>query len=136
MNTKPFSPGFRISKTDSFVLIAGSIGAGMAAQIEWWMGMIIAFVVGHFFLFCNVFRVARPLEMAWATLFTTSAGSTIVMAQPGWPITFAATLAATVVVIVMQMRNPAYHGVAWQTINPGLPQWWAAQGGATTEEKP
>ena len=136
MTTKPFSPGFRISKTDTFVLIAGSIGAGLAARIEWWMGLIVAFVVGHFFLFCNVFRVARPLELAWAALFTSLAGSTIVIGQPGWPVTFAATLAATVVVIVMQMRSPAYHGVTWQSINPGLPQWWAAQGGGTTEEKP
>lgn len=136
MATKPFSPGFRISKTDMFVVIAGSVGASLAAQIEWWMGLIIAFVVGHFFLFCNVFRVARPLELAWATLFTMLAGSTIAMGHPGWPVTFAATLAATVAVIVMQMRNPAYHGVAWQSINPNLPQWWAAQGGSAAEEKP
>ena len=95
------------------------------------MGLIIGFVVGHFFLFCNVFRVARPLEFAWASLFTALAGSTIVVEQPGWPVTLAISLAATLVVIVVQMHKPSYHGIAWQRINPELRAWWEAQGGGS-----
>lgn len=99
------------------------------------MGLIIGFVVGHFFLFCNVFRVARPLELAWAALFTALAGSTIVVEQPEWPVTLATSLVATLLVIVVQMRKPSYHGIAWQWINPELPEWWEAQGGGAGGEK-
>lgn len=121
-----FSPGFRISATDAAVLIAGAAGSVLAAQVEWWMGIVIGFVVGHFFLFCNVFRVARPLELLWAALFVVLAGSTITLGLPGWPVALTMSLVATLLVIVVQMRKPSYHGVLWQRINPGLPQWWEA----------
>jgi len=29
-----------------------------------------------------------------------------------------------VVVVVVQMRKPSYHGLGWQWINPELPNWW------------
>lgn len=135
MTVPPFRPGFRISAVDAAVLVAGSAGAAVAAQAEWWMGAVVAFVVGHFFLFCNVFRVARPLELAWAALFLAMAGSTITTGMPGWPATLAASLAATVVVIVVQVRRPSYHGIAWQRINPALPEWWAIQHGEERDER-
>ncbi len=94
------------------------------------MGLVIGFAVGHFFLFCNVFRVARPLELSWAVLFVALAGSTISLEKPGWQVTIATSLVATLLVIVVQMRMPSYHGVAWQRINPELPQWWQRQGGS------
>ena len=128
MTPPPFKPGFRISAMDIAVLIAGSVGSVLAAQAEWWLGLIIAFAVGHFFLFCNVFRVARPLELSWAALFVALAGGTITREIPGWPVTIVSMLVATVLVVVVQMRKPSYHGVAWQRINPELPQWWETHG--------
>jgi hypothetical protein len=92
------------------------------------MGLIVGFAVGHFFLFCNVFRVARPLELAWSTLFVALAGSTIITKQPGWPLTIGATFVATLLVIAEQLRKPSYHGIAWQRLNPRLLEWWKAQG--------
>ena len=94
------------------------------------MGLIVGFAVGHFFLFCNVFRVARSLELAWSTLFVLLAGSTIVTERPGWPITLSISLVATLLVIVAQVRKPAYHGIAWQRFNPKLIEWWDAQDNA------
>ena len=44
-----FSPGFRLSKFDVVVLVLGTIAAGIAAAIEWWVGYVIALVIGHFF---------------------------------------------------------------------------------------
>lgn len=135
MAAPPFAPGFRISATDAAVLVAGAAGSALAAQAEWWMGLVIGFVVGHFFLFCNVFRVARPLELAWAALFVVLAGSTITVGLPGWPIALTMSLVATLLVIVVQMRKPSYHGVLWQRINPGLPQWWEANREPTNGRK-
>lgn len=127
MNTRPFNPGFRLSAMDVVVLLAGAIGSILAAKVASWLGMAIAFTVGHFFLFCNVFRMPRPLELAWAALFLLLLGSTAFMQQPGWLASFALSLAGTVVIVVFQMRQPSYHGVGWKIINPQLPQWWQAQ---------
>jgi hypothetical protein len=136
MTTPPFQPGFRISAMDIAVLIVGGAGAVFAAEAEWWLGVIVGFAVGHFFLFCNVFRVARPLELAWAGLYVVLAGSTIVMNQPGWPITLATSLVATLLVVGVQLRQPSYHGVGWHWINPELPQWWEAHAGGRGAERP
>jgi hypothetical protein len=76
--------------------------------------------VGHFFLFCNVFRVSRAPELVWAGVFLALAGSTIALGVPGWPATVAASLATTVVVVTLEMRKPSYHGIGWRRINPTL----------------
>ena len=121
-----FKPGFRISALDVGVLVAGAVGSAFAAQVEWWMGLVISFAVGHFFLFCNVFRVQRPFELVWAIIFVLLAGSTIMIQIPGWGMTIAIALVVTVIVIAMEMRKFSYHGVLWQRINPELMKWWEA----------
>ncbi len=127
MPPRPFNPGFRLDAIDTLVLVAGAAGAIFIAQMEWWMGLIVGFAVGHFFLFCNVFRVAKPLELTWSAIFVVLAGSTIATGQPGWLVTIATTLVATLAVIAMQLRKPSYHGIAWQRFNPRLPEWWESQ---------
>ncbi len=127
MPPRPFNPGFRLDAIDTLVLVAGAAGAIFLAQVEWWMGLIVGFAVGHFFLFCNVFRVAKPLELTWSAIFVVLAGSTIATGQPGWVVTIATTLVATLAVIAMQVRKPSYHGIAWQRLNPRLPEWWESQ---------
>jgi len=127
MPPRPFNPGFRLDAIDTLVLVAGAAGAIFLTRVEWWMGLIVGFAVGHFFIFCNVFRVAKPLELAWSAIFVVLAGSTIATGQPGWPVTIATTLVATLAVIVMQVRKPSYHGIAWQRFNPRLPEWWESQ---------
>ena len=127
MPPKPFKPGFRLDVIDVLVLVAGTTGTVLLAQVEWWMGLIVGFAVGHFFMFCNVFRVVKLLELTWSAIFVALAGSTIATGQPGWAVTLGATLAATLVVIMMQVRKPSYHGIAWQRLNPKLPEWWEKQ---------
>lgn len=124
---KEFSPGFRLSLRDAIVLVAGAGAAYGLAAIEPWWGAMAAFVVAHFFLFCNVVRMARPLELAWAGAFLALATGTLAFEAPGWPATTLASLAVTLVVVLMQLRRPSYHGVAWQRINPGLRAWWEAR---------
>lgn len=94
MNTSTFSPGFRLSTLDIVVLVAGAIGSILDAQVQLWFGMAIAFTVGHFFLFCNVFRMPRPLELAWSAFFLLLIVSTITMQQPGWIASIVVSLAS------------------------------------------
>lgn len=119
-----FQPGCRLSKLDVGVLVCGTIGAVAAWSFVWWVGFVIAFVVAHFFLFCNVVRMARPLELIWAATFVMLAGATVVFETPGWMIAIAGSLVVTVLCVCVEIRKPSYHGIAWRRLNPMLPQWW------------
>jgi hypothetical protein len=130
MLDRTFSPGFRLSLVDVVVLTVGTVGAIALAFIVPWLAFVIAFVVGHFFLFCNIVRMARSLELIWAGVFLALAGATVVLDNPGWNVTACASLLVTVAIVIIQARKPSYHGVGWQWINPGLPAWWESQSAA------
>ena len=119
-----FAPGFRLSALDVIILVVGVVTAFALVMVVCWGGFVVGFVVAHFFLFCNVVRMARLLELAWAGVFVALAAATVALDAPGWPVTATVSLVATVVVVVVQMRKPSYHGLGWQWINPGLPAWW------------
>ena len=111
---------------DIAVLVCGAIAAVAFWPETGWIGFVIAFVIGHFFLFCNVFRIARPLELVWSAVFVVLAAGTILTDTPGWPATISVSLVVTVIVVVIAMRRPSYHGICWQRVNPDLPDWWQA----------
>ena len=135
MGERKFKPGFRLSRLDILVLALGLIGAVAFAITVWQAGLVIAIVVCHFFLFCNVLRLSRPLELAWAGVFLALAAATIGWDAPGWPVTIAASLGMTALVAVLEMRKSSYHGVGWRSINPGLRDWWQTKV-AEREESP
>lgn len=126
MSNAIFAPGFRLSIIDVLVLVVGTAAIIFLSMYIWWWGFVPAFVLAHFFLFCNVMRMARPLELIWAVVFVGLAGATIATDSPGWLVTAVASLLVTVVVVIVEMRKPSYHGVGWQWINPGLTAWWQA----------
>jgi len=119
-----FAPGFRLSAIDVLVLIIGGISAAALGALDPWLGIAIGFVVGHFFLFCNVFRVARTLELTWAGVYVAISVCTVWFSFPGWPLTYLATTVATAIVVTIELRKLSYHGTWWQRINPGLREWW------------
>ena len=127
MKTHLFKPGFRISVLDACFIGIATVGALYAARFELVLGIGIAFVVAHFFLFCNVFRIARRLELIWASFFIVSMGLTMTTSEPGWSVSFFSSALLAIVVIAYSMRQPSYHGLGWKFLNPGLLQWWDAQ---------
>jgi hypothetical protein len=122
-----FAPGLRFSLLDGCVLVLAAVAMGVGAMFVWWIALAIGLTVGHFYLFCNVFRLSRALELVWAAIFVTLAAATILTGSPGWLLTTLISLGVTVVVVAIEMRRPSYHGVAWEVINPDLPQWWHAR---------
>jgi hypothetical protein len=124
MNRTVFAPGFRLSVVDVFVIGGGTAAAIALSMYVWWWGFVPAFVLAHFFLFCNVVRMARSSELVWAGIFIMLAGATIAFNVPGWAATALVSLLVTVAMFVVEMRKPSYHGVGWQRVNPGLPAWW------------
>jgi len=124
--TPEFAPGFRLSVRDVIVLVFG-VGSSIAIGKNFWpASFIIAFAVGHFFLFCNVFRISRRLELIWTGIFIGLAIGKIFTQIPGWPVTIVISVGATVSVIVAETRKPSYHGIFWRQINPRLRDWWDA----------
>lgn len=124
---RTFSPGFRLSWMDVTILAIGAAGAVAVGTVDGWIGLAIAFVVGHFFLFCNVLRMSRPPELIWAVAFALLALGAAVTEAISWPMVFVVSTGLTVVLAVNEMRRPCYHGVGWQRVNPRLPGWWEAE---------
>lgn len=126
MESPAFSPGFRFSVLDGFILTVGAAATIGFVMTNPWIGSAIGFVVLHFFLFCNILRMSRPLELIWAAVFTTLA--VLAAAEViSWPLVFGVSLMVTLLVAIVELRRPSYHGVAWKTINPRLPDWWKAR---------
>ena len=126
MNTVEFQPGFRLSRSDVGIIVLGILGSFGASTIAWHISFIVFFVIGHFFLFCNVFRVSRIPELIWAGVFLVLSMLTIKTGIPGWFITTVGSLILSVTIIIREIRLPSYHGAWWLRFNPDLRIWWEA----------
>ena len=84
MTEPKFHPGFRISKIDVAVIVVGIVGSAALWPTAQSIAFIIAFVIAHFFLFCNIFRIARPLELAWSGIFIALTYCTITFGTRRW----------------------------------------------------
>jgi hypothetical protein len=123
-----FNPGFRLSLVDAIALTIGSVLALVSAVFAPSWTLSIGFPLVHFFLFCNVFRISRLLELLWAAIFLMLAAATVTCGVPSWVLTVMLSTCMTVAVVIAEMRKPSYHGIGWQRINPSLPDWWAKNG--------
>lgn len=102
--------GFRFSATDALAIIV------CAAATIWGQKQIgsnawfFPFVLGHFFLFCNVFRVPRRPELFWAGGFiliaTLCLAADVSLLHAMWLV-----FPITVGVLVYSIRLPGYHGI-------------------------
>ena len=132
-STSKFQPGFRLSELDVGFIMLGVCGAVWLARLDERFGMAVLFVLAHFFLFCNVLRMSRPLELIWAALFVLLVGSTFYFDLTPWGYTLAVMLVVTLILAFVQILLPSYHGVFWRKLNPNLEQWWAAREGRKHE---
>jgi len=119
-----FNPGFRLSTIDLIVLLLGITSAIILYKIMPIASFIIIFVVGHFFLFCNVVRLSRIPELIWASSFLLLAASALLYNKPSWLIVAVASLSLSALLVILEIRKPGYHGIFWQKINPNLKQWF------------
>jgi hypothetical protein len=126
---RKFQPGFRLSEMDVGIILLGICVSVLLARFDEQLGIAVLFVLAHFFLFCNVLRMSRPLELIWAVLFVLLAGSSFYFGLPSWNTTIVAMLGVTLILAIAQFMLPSYHGVLWQKINPDLEQWWNVREG-------
>ena len=102
--------GVRFSATDALAIL-GCGACTVWVLIE--MGNVawfFPFVLGHFFLFCNIFRVPRKPELIWAASFISIATICLVvdasLLHAMWLI-----LPLTIGVLIYSIRLPTYHGI-------------------------
>ncbi len=112
--------GFRFSPMDAAALVL--LGAAVAilhrfgSNLSW----MVAIVAGHFFLFCNVFRVRRRRELFWAAAFLANAGLWLLFGQLDWFRLLVCQLPVTAGVIAWELKSARYHGVFADRLNAHL----------------
>src|SRR5262245_50749443 len=124
MSVPTFRPGFRFSPLDAVVLVVGGGGAIAAASVSVEFAVLAVVPVVHFFLFCNVFRIARSPELLWSGAFLGCVALRELLGV-SWPILGAVVVTATTLVIWRETLKESYHGILWRRWNPELPSWWA-----------
>lgn len=109
--------GFRFSTADAVAIAICVVAtAALWAPTEG-MAFLFPFVLGHFFLFCNVFRIARKPELIWAVVFLMNFGGWWLSGRLSWPGVMAIQLPLTAFLIGWEMRQPWYHGILADRIN-------------------
>ena len=117
-NSQPW--GFRFSGMDAAVIGVFAVAATALSIMEsplWWLLTIVA---GHFFLFCNVLRVRRSLELVWAALFLANVAVWSSLDRLSCAGVLAGQLPVTAVLALIELRSQQYHGILAQRINPRL----------------
>jgi len=125
-----FNPGFRMSELDVGFVLLVFVSSPLLARLFEQLAFAALFAVLHFFLFCNVIRAKRALELLWAGTFVGLWSASYFLGVPSWPHVYALAFAVTIGVTVVQVLLPSYHGAFWSVLNPRLPQLWKKQTGS------
>ena len=101
---------------------------GERAYLIEWIEYHLLIGVGHFFLFCNVFRVRRRYELMWTALCLVNFTAWFLLVEPfTWLGVMGVQTPATLLAIGVEMRSPEYHGIFSRRLNPGLDEWLAGE---------
>ncbi|SPE51674.1 conserved membrane hypothetical protein [Verrucomicrobia bacterium] len=112
--------GCRFSATDAVALSAfGAAGAVLylPGSSLWW---VVAIAAGHFFLFCNVFRLVRRRELIWAAVFVLNVTFWILLGRLDCSNVMACQLPVSTGVIAWEIKATRYHGIFADRLNPKL----------------
>ena len=103
--------GFRCSLPDLLLLFATAGATWLLWPVIGAWAALPPLVVGHFFLFCNVFRVGLNRELFWSAIFVLNFLVWVVVEgmSPPWLGVFQAPF--TLGVILLAIRDPGYHGL-------------------------
>lgn len=112
--------GFRFSPWDALVLVFAAVILFAVKPERDSPVWAVAVVLGHFFLFCNVFRIHRWKELLWAAVFVINVAFWLKEGRIGWPSVLLVQTPVTLGAIVWEMRGPWYHGIFARRVNAQL----------------
>jgi hypothetical protein len=116
--------GFRLNAVDVAFIAAAAIATVLLRDRLGDGVWVIPFAVGHFFLFCNVFRVRRAYELAWVAIFFVNVSAWASAGRFSWLGVLAAQVPFTLLAIALEMRSRQYHGVGCRRINAAHLEEW------------
>jgi len=119
-----FKPGFRLYYTDLLFLAVTAAAVIYFFDNHKQLSLIILFVVGHFFLFCNIIRMSRKPELIWAFVFLILNLANLYLGKPSFHFVLLLSLITTLILVSLETRKENYHGIGWSKINPDLENWW------------
>lgn len=123
--------GARFSAVDAaaIAICAGGTWAlwDLAGAFVW----IGAVALGHFFLFCNVFRVRRNYELLWTAVFLANFTGWLTSGAFSWLGVLAVQTPLTALLIGAEVRSREYHGIFSRRLNPDLDAWLAGDDDGT-----
>ncbi|WP_372364700.1 hypothetical protein [Candidatus Uabimicrobium sp. HlEnr_7] len=103
--------GFRLSIIDIVFLTFAAILTYVAYPFMDVFTWIIPFVVVHFFLFCNVFRVHRNSEILWAIVFCANVIVHFHIFTFQWLTVLMIQIPITIIIILRQIFFLHYRGI-------------------------
>ena len=108
--------GFQITAPEVIVMVLIVAGAWF---VFFPIGLVALFVVGHFFLFCNVFRIRPAYEFIWGAAFISNVLIQAFIDYKGlnWLLVIIIQCIVTIAVIIAEMRSSRYHGIFCRRIN-------------------
>ena len=112
--------GFRFSFTDAVALVTFGVTVAILQWIGSSLSWVVIMVAGHFFLFCNLFRVARRRELIWAAFFVLNVASWLFLGHLNWFNVLACQLPVSVGVIAWELKATRYHGIFADRLNARL----------------
>ena len=101
-------------------MLVGSAAGVLLYRISSGLSLFIPFVVYHFFLFCNIFRIPRKPELIWAGFFIINSAIWAFSGSLKLAILFGVQFFITLIILFHAVRQPAYHGIFSQRLNPRL----------------
>jgi hypothetical protein len=115
--------GFRLSVVDVVFIVAAAIAVFLLRERLGTAVWIIPLAVGHFFLFCNVFRVRRSYELAWVGILFCNLAGWAAADRFSWLNVLAVQTPFTLAAFVLELRSRRYHGIFARRLNPHLDEW-------------
>jgi hypothetical protein len=111
-NWKP-PAGFRFSATDGVAIVLCALLTWGTRSFLGELALLFPVVLGHFFLFCNVFRIPRRPELLWSALFIVNVTALTSADLFAWSRVLLAQSPVTVTFIALTVFGKDYHGVGY-----------------------
>jgi hypothetical protein len=103
--------GFRFSWTDGVAIVVFALLTWSTWPLLGKMSILFPVVLGHFFLFCNVFRIPRKPELWWSAAFVVNVGVWLSFNRFTWSMVLLTQTPITLLVITRAVFGEDYHGI-------------------------
>src|SRR5262245_28648085 len=112
--------GFRFSVFDAFVVVTGAVVTVVGAVYLPLLVILTPFTLGHFLLFCNMFRVGGERSLLWIGAFFVNVWwwGWDMSEDLNWVPIILTQLPVTALLIGHALLGRNYHGIACEWINP------------------